>query len=637
MAAIIKVDGFDLYPFLRVAPDDGFDPADPDFISPQFGDVAGEGAPLISINEDNREFVVPVHFAPYKDVTFANTKDGLHLLVQAWNARLAGAQQLEWRDEGATNSTFLDVVAARFEPAYQFRRAQSKWMSGVVRIWTRPFGTSGTYIIRATAAATGVSVVAAIPSVAGDQNAIVQPNIRTGSAPVPQGRVVGFAVAPSGRWIDVPAASILATGYYSSTITAAANGPGSQCIAIGHAQSVGGQGRLCLSPASMYIGRTRVLGCVQGLFGQIQAVNQNGDLIGQPSLASYGAGWGLVDIGVLTVDPVPGTATVVLDFNSPANTVSGYAFEESDIYNFPGHVRLSRLLLLPEDSTALVIDTNRKLLSQFGVAQLSQGATNFLNDDLGNVLAVPNGNTILQCIGAAGFAPTGAAAGVFKKGGLQVNCPDITDFFGEVGFGLSANASQAVFIGRAFQSNAGAVSPGGIVAQVHRAAAAAGNDVISIVAGSTLLASKAASIGAAALVFRIGMGTMVAEVRDRGTTFQTLTAVGAASSGFVDPGVLLIGVNGTGTSSTITQWRVQEIASAPVNPRDSYEFTPSGVIRRNTASVITGKLSALGQQIITATPGYNQVVAFEQPLTSQEGNHILDVEVRVRERFTYAR
>src|SRR5512144_3127458 len=116
MAARYVLDNFDLYQYVRVAADDGLSPQQAEMIAPQFSDSAvGDGDPLINIRTTNREFVLPVHLTPAKDVSFAVTKDGLHAQVADLNRRLRNARQLEWRDDGATVSTYLQVEAARFE------------------------------------------------------------------------------------------------------------------------------------------------------------------------------------------------------------------------------------------------------------------------------------------------------------------------------------------------------------------------------------------------------------------------------------------------------------------------------------------------------------------------------------------
>jgi hypothetical protein len=78
-------------------------------------------------------------------------KDGLHNLVEAVNRRLGSTGcQLVYRDHAASTFTYFDVVFARFEPDFNFRRSQFNYAQGVVRLQVRPFGHTGTTRIIAT-------------------------------------------------------------------------------------------------------------------------------------------------------------------------------------------------------------------------------------------------------------------------------------------------------------------------------------------------------------------------------------------------------------------------------------------------------------------------------------------------------
>src|SRR5690606_29602987 len=96
--------------------------------------------------------------------------------VTELNRRLTGAQTLEWRPEGATNSTFFDVVSARWEPAYDYRRQSVLLASGTLRVWTKPYGHAGTSRIVGTAAASGIAFVP-LGTVAGDADALLRTEI----------------------------------------------------------------------------------------------------------------------------------------------------------------------------------------------------------------------------------------------------------------------------------------------------------------------------------------------------------------------------------------------------------------------------------------------------------------------------
>lgn len=202
MAAILKLNGLDLFTFLRVGPDEGLDPADNDFLQPQFNDGGvGEGAPLISITETNRELVYPMIISPAK-LGYANTKDGLHQLVRDINRQLKVLQTVEWRDDGVTNSSFLDPQAARLEPDYSYRRGQHLYLQATLRIWTKPFAHTGTFRPLGTSVVTGMPVTPPITATGMD-----------GDEPADVDLTLNWLPAGGATITDYPASGPLFAGY----------------------------------------------------------------------------------------------------------------------------------------------------------------------------------------------------------------------------------------------------------------------------------------------------------------------------------------------------------------------------------------------------------------------------------------
>lgn len=209
-------DLFDISLGLRVAPGEGFDPFDSDIIDPQFADTSiGEGSSLFSTRYPNREMQFPVHIQSSK-YGYANTKDGLNSLLSRLSFILQNAWRVEWADDNATKSTWFDVVAARFEPEANFRRQQANWMSGVIRVWVRPFGHTATERIIGSVAAT--NPIALIPSaaIAGDIPAMLDIKISYGN---PLG-LLNFA-APTTPFSIISGWGITNVGSYSGFIPAA--------------------------------------------------------------------------------------------------------------------------------------------------------------------------------------------------------------------------------------------------------------------------------------------------------------------------------------------------------------------------------------------------------------------------------
>lgn len=233
----LYIDGMDITQWLRLSPGEGFDPADPDFITPQFGEATSEeGDPLLSIHSGNKELVWPVHLSS------SVGKDELHTLVRQINRIAQHASVIEWQDDAATKPTFYDAIIGRFEPDFNYRRGQRNWLSGVLRVWTKPYGHTGTYRNLGTAAATVALPAVSAPSVAGDVDALLDCTISMAPAP---GTVIDF-----GPRRIIMGAMVLASGALP-VIRAASNSDTNLTGTIGQpaATLVGGSGAF----ASQYL------------------------------------------------------------------------------------------------------------------------------------------------------------------------------------------------------------------------------------------------------------------------------------------------------------------------------------------------------------------------------------------------
>jgi hypothetical protein len=370
--ATIKVDGFDLWNYTRVAAGDGLDIADNDFLDPQFSDsAAGFGDPLINVQAKNRELVVPVHLK-------AVSKDALHQLVSDLNRRLSVAKQLEWKDDGATNSSWLKIQFARFEPEFNKRRQDAGWMSGTVRIYTEPYAksvSSGyTYSI-GSFAGTGIMASFSIASyVVGDAPITTRFTINTPSVynRTAHGRILAGAVLPASYIADWPAASIVPMG--STTLIGASGAVGSQTLAhIAHGGlgfngtyaasgwSGGNVGQIVLTVASAYTGNNRVLAVVTANYElDVFMANRDGTPPYVRSVASQmpNMGESTVDLGVIKVDPASNGAThTIIIGTSRRNFTYNHTLYSA---NATGVFELNRVILLPEDTMFMVVDDSRR-------------------------------------------------------------------------------------------------------------------------------------------------------------------------------------------------------------------------------------------------------------------------------------
>lgn len=380
MAAVFKIDGYDLYPYLRVAPGEGFDPIDADKVNPIFADSGlSEGQPLIAINEDNGEFVVPVHLNPAKSSgSFASTRQGLNDLIVDLNKRLSVAARVEWQDEGATNSTFYDIQFARFEPEYNFRRAGGRWMSGIIRIWTKPYGHTGTSRLVGTGATVNNFVtITSVPSIAGDVRAVMWDSkmfFRSSASyanpsgyfaalsVIPSGHIpvnVQFAVGPTqiadtsipstlafGRqpWKNSgPTSSLSEVNFASATVAAlstAIDGMRFRLIAVGRVGPVSGN---TLAVSGTYLIYAKYTSA-SVLLGPVQA-------IGVPTSSSATPfGWQAIDLGVWQKPNASAAAggNGAVSLMAAITTVSTVASS-----NASATFDVAGVMVLPEDDTAV--------------------------------------------------------------------------------------------------------------------------------------------------------------------------------------------------------------------------------------------------------------------------------------------
>lgn len=261
----LKLGSVDLSPYVRLAPGEGFDPMDGDgFLNPAFTPAPlGEGQLLGNVSVDDRQMAWPLHLN-------ALSKDAVHALVASINNEIANNPSLtvEWKDQGASNSTFYDVAFARFDPEYNYRRSALNWESGTLHIWCAPpYGHTGTTRVVATGQTpSGVSPVAIVPlaSIIGDAPALLRTEIgddgQTGrNRPFQNIRAV--AVLPHPSYVSyIPAASAPRV-LMGATLGAASWAYGSQALySVTQALATQAQciGNFPLPAATMYSGRHRV-------------------------------------------------------------------------------------------------------------------------------------------------------------------------------------------------------------------------------------------------------------------------------------------------------------------------------------------------------------------------------------------
>lgn len=641
MPSVFRVDSYDFWPFVQISKE--LSPADPDFLTAAFGEAGGlEGEPLISLNAGNREWLLPVLLSPHYDPALPKTKDGLHALIATVNRRLRAAQRLEWREDGAAASTFFDVLFARFEPAYDYRKAQALYVGGTIRVTAKPYGSTGTSRLAATAAGRGCALTMALPSIAGDQTAPavirVAHAVPAGGATLAvQGRIVGAAALPSSYTADFPAASIILADP-SAFRSGGSGAPGSQFIST----EQGRQGvrstfaEIRLSPASAYQGRNRVLAVARSDAGEqtLVALDSAGRELGRAvASARRGAGWGTIDLGTVTVDAVTrpegfDTFSLAIDGYQPAGFVSGGLAA--------GRLDVALILVLPEDSS-VVLDTRRQLLST-AVRPIFAGGGYV--DDFGAPIARPQHATARYgSVGSLYAIPDGHS----NAGMLIVHAPVPALAVEAKWIEALGVGSRALVVGR--QPTVGS-------ACVYAVAAADGSgNVLSLairqegfgapgMSSGVLLASVALPNHPGYVGFRWVEGAVTAYARD--LNGAPLIELNTRVSGSPQDCYAVVAQIGP-ANARLDGVRVLAVPSQGYLASEEYELNAErGAAYRQTpgGSRINADVSAglRGAPAVRIDPlRHGKVIAFHVPLDEMPANGELSASVRIRERFTYAR
>jgi hypothetical protein len=370
-----KLGAFDFAQYVRVGPGEGLDPYGAAFEDPVWQDVAiAEGQPLLGIDTKNSEKVWPLYLRH-------SSKDLLHDLIRDLGREIrygAQPQRLEWKDSGATDSTFWDVARARFEPSFNFRQSEHGWFAGNLRIWTQPpYGHTATQRLVSSAVATGGVALATIPALEGDMAALAQYTLGMSGLPVDgAGRAVVVAALPNAAYAPYfPPASLSITGI--ATLVGASGAPASQALAIPtYPLRQSNVARVALAPA-VYGGANRVLAAVRpgrtsgmGVWCYLGA-----DQCGPTAIATtMRDGWQLADLGVAAI-PTSG-ATAFLSFGW--GQVAAKANDDNLNLQVPAQPagQLGAVFVLPEDSTAAQVDGLAEVVNGInGVSSATQAAS----------------------------------------------------------------------------------------------------------------------------------------------------------------------------------------------------------------------------------------------------------------------
>jgi hypothetical protein len=127
----------DLSPYLRLQPDQGADPYDPQYTEKVWGrSILREGATLALEQLREKEMVFPLALKGTTSSVVAGT------LVQQINAVIhTPGATVSWQDDGMSQPTVFDLLSGQLDIEYSyFRSAGGHWTNAKLRLFTEPLG-----------------------------------------------------------------------------------------------------------------------------------------------------------------------------------------------------------------------------------------------------------------------------------------------------------------------------------------------------------------------------------------------------------------------------------------------------------------------------------------------------------------
>jgi hypothetical protein len=316
MALVFKVAARDLSTYVRLAHDQGFDPADAEYSEPQFSGSTAftDGGEFISAALRNREIPVPLILKT------ANTLS-LHQLIRDIRADLVAGAQVEIKLDGADGSTFFELRAGRLEPQFEYYLGRKGLLRATLHLWVRPFGNTATQRVVASlgpGAGTPIATQSIIhfpaTGVIGDELALANLEVQVGSQLASSGRLVAYGVHPSASYNPqrIPSDGLF-DAQASSTVVGASGAIASMyyAIPVSPTGASGVAARIWLTPPGGHVGRHRVLAFARSqldvpitLWGR----DRFGAPIGPTAQASQlnSDRWSVIDLGEIHV---PGRAS----------------------------------------------------------------------------------------------------------------------------------------------------------------------------------------------------------------------------------------------------------------------------------------------------------------------------------------
>lgn len=341
MALTLKVGNRDLSESLRVAHDDGLDPANPTYTEPEFsGSPAfADGQAFAGDAVNNRQGAFPL-------LLQASTVDALYQLIREINLELVSGVVVEYRSGSASQSTFFVLERGRLEPKYEHWLDNSAKTRATLNLWMRPYGNTGTSRLLASAAITAPTLLTAT-GVQGDVDA--EGTLRVQFASSAQFKsngapfvIYGTKYPVASGWSPIYTASQLASAGFTAT-TVGASG---RMASVYRAWNVSPTSTL---PEWLYRipirrqdpGRYRAIGLMRHFIGggtisrqqshlSVYLVEETANVELPPVLHTapvseiLASSWNLVDLGEITNPRVNGYVYVAYTGASGASALATY-------------------------------------------------------------------------------------------------------------------------------------------------------------------------------------------------------------------------------------------------------------------------------------------------------------------------
>jgi hypothetical protein len=580
-------------------------------------------------------------------------KDGLHALIRAiQNATAQRPLLVEWRDSGASASTFFDVQFVRFEPDFNFRRGVHGYAAGILRVTVTGYGHTGTTRVTATAAGTGIYLSVPIGSVAGDAPALLDTTITAGAILPSLGRIVALAPITNPSYTPrIPAAS-LTDAQPGATVIGASGADGSQYLALPVSPTGGASGVACKVPLpnpTIAGGDNRILAVVRSGIGAgvgISALDPYGNAMGATAVASMSQSWGLVDLGVCRLPTVGFPTQPKISILAGALYASGAAGPR--ILASPG-LALNEILCLPDKNLTLLLESaaGATYLSRYGFpanveldgrkdALGNPWSDAYNNVGLGSgVLTEDGGELVLNANSNAPASAIDSAhlAAIFTDSMTISANPFLTR--GDVR--LTKEAATGVYVQARVNADTGYID-----------LTAATNGTLNLLASTAV-----ASLFNTNLTLRFslrcqGPAARVNLSRDDGGPL----VVAGASSGFASIGASSPGVAGAGVPglslcmgaspdfTSLSVWEVDVLGNTNLQAFDSYRIDGPNADSNRTAS---GGAFAGNQKLVAVqrgafpkmVPSTVSLAVIVAPFDQGPANDLISAKVSIRERFSY--